>query len=119
VPDRKALAGILFVLRTGIPWEHLPQRFGCGSGMTCWRRLREWQRAGVWQKIRVALEEGMGATEGIDWARAWIRAARVRPGRRVARRVLAPATGLGRTAPRYEPTEVGRRMWDPGRSEPA
>jgi transposase len=40
--DRKALCGILFVLYTGIPWEFLPQELGCGSGMTCWRRLRDW-----------------------------------------------------------------------------
>ncbi len=36
VPDRAALTGILFVLKTGIPWEMLPQEMGCGSGMTCW-----------------------------------------------------------------------------------
>ena len=48
VPDRAALTGIVFVLKTGIPWEYLPQEMGCGSGMTCWRRLRDWQRAGVW-----------------------------------------------------------------------
>src|ERR671916_2023324 len=44
--NRKALTGILFVLKTGIPWEDLPQEMGCGSGMTCWRRLRDWQEAG-------------------------------------------------------------------------
>jgi len=43
---RKVLTGILFVLKAGIPWEHLPQEMGCGCGMTCWRRLRDWQRAG-------------------------------------------------------------------------
>src|SRR5829696_3815478 len=41
--DRKALEGIVFVLRTGIPWASLPQELGFGSGMTCWRRLRDWQ----------------------------------------------------------------------------
>ncbi|HET7857066.1 MAG TPA: IS5 family transposase [Gaiellaceae bacterium] len=45
--DRKVLSGILFVLRTGIPWEYLRKERGCGTGMTCWRRLREWQEAGV------------------------------------------------------------------------
>ena len=39
--DRHVLRGIIFVLKTGIPWEDLPQEMGCGSGMTCWRRLRE------------------------------------------------------------------------------
>ena len=43
IPDRRALTGILFVLKTGIPWEDLPQEMGCGSGVTCWRRLRDWQ----------------------------------------------------------------------------
>ena len=44
--DRKVLCGILFVLYTGIPWEFLPQELGFGSGMTCWRRLRDWHQAG-------------------------------------------------------------------------
>src|SRR5437588_5729737 len=38
IDDRKVLTGILFVLRTGIPWEYLQQEMGCGSGVTCWRR---------------------------------------------------------------------------------
>lgn len=45
ISNRQALTGILFVLKTGIPWEYLPQELGCGSGMTCWRRLRDWQLA--------------------------------------------------------------------------
>lgn len=47
VPNRAALTGILFVLRTGLPREYLPAEMGCGSGMSCWRRLRDWQQAGV------------------------------------------------------------------------
>ena len=48
LPNRAALSGILFVLKSGIPWEMLlremlPRAMGCGSGMTCWRRLRDWQ----------------------------------------------------------------------------
>ena len=50
--DRKALTGILFVLKTGIPWEDLPCEMGCGSGSTCWRRFAEWTAAGVWDKAR-------------------------------------------------------------------
>jgi transposase len=49
IPDRACLKGIVFVLRSGIPWEMLPKELGCGSGMTCWRRLRDWQESGVWR----------------------------------------------------------------------
>src|SRR6184192_1314009 len=70
--DRKVLTGIIFVLQTGIPWEYLPQEMGCGSGVTCWRRLRDWHAAGAWKKIhRVLLEEFHHAGE-IDWSQAVI-----------------------------------------------
>ena len=49
LPDRRVLTGILFVLKTGIPWEDLPKEKGCGSGMTCWRRPRGWLEACVWE----------------------------------------------------------------------
>ena len=52
IPDRAALGGIIFVLRTGTPWRLLPKELGCGSGVTCWRRLRDWQAAGVWEALR-------------------------------------------------------------------
>jgi transposase len=72
VPDRAALTGILFVLRTGIQWELLPQEMGCGSGMTCWRRLRDWHIAGVWEKIWHLFLNELGKADGIDWSTAAI-----------------------------------------------
>jgi transposase len=51
VDDRAALNGILRVLRGGIAWRLLPTELGYGSGVTCWRRLREWQRRGVWKRL--------------------------------------------------------------------
>jgi transposase len=77
VPQRAALTGIVFVLKSGIPWEMLPQEMGCGSGMTCWRRLRAWQRAGVWQKLHHVLLNRLGEAEQIDWSRAAIDGATV------------------------------------------
>ena len=86
--NRQALTGILFVLRTGCPWEYFPQELGCGSGMTCWRRLRDWQVAGVWEKIwRVLLDE-LGLANEIDWSKMAIDSCSVRAafwGRRPAR----------------------------------
>lgn len=70
VSARAALSGILFVLKTGIPWEMLPQEMGCGSGMTCWRRLRDWQTAGVWEKLHLTLLEHLSEAERLDWSRA-------------------------------------------------
>ncbi|MBK4739008.1 IS5 family transposase [Noviherbaspirillum pedocola] len=75
--DRAALTGILFVLKTGIPWEYLPQELGCGSGMTCWRRLRDWQQAGVWQRLHLAMLHRMREYDQIHWERASVDSASV------------------------------------------
>ena len=66
IPDRAALTGILFVLRTGIQWEMLPLEMGCGSGITCWRRLRDWQEAGVWDGLHRELLRWLRAADWID-----------------------------------------------------
>ena len=72
IDDRKALTGILFVLKTGIDWEDLPQEMGCGCGMTCWRRLRDWTAAGVWQRLHELLLAELEDADKIDWSRATI-----------------------------------------------
>ena len=77
IDDRKVLTGILFVLKTGIAWEHLPQELGCGSGMTCWRRLQEWQRAGVWQALHELLLTKLNEADRIDWSRVVVDSASV------------------------------------------
>jgi transposase len=77
VPDRACLTGIIFVLKTGLPWEYLPQELGCGSGMTCWRRLRDWQQAGVWERLHHALLDRLGDADRIDWERASLDSASV------------------------------------------
>jgi transposase len=70
VPDRAALSGIVFVLRTGCPWRLLPKALGCGSASTCWRRLRDWQEAGVWERLHETLLNWLGDDAAIDWSRA-------------------------------------------------
>jgi transposase len=82
IEDRSVLVGILFVLKTGLPWEELPAEMGAGSGMTCLRRLRQWQQSGVWRRIRNALAGAFDPHE-IDWKRAEVR---TRVGRRRASR---------------------------------
>ena len=72
VSDEAALNGILFVLQTGIPWEDLPQSLGYGSGMTCWRRLRDWNAAGVWEQLHQAMLTRLREHDQIDWSRASI-----------------------------------------------
>lgn len=75
--DELALNGILFVLRTGTPWEHLPQELGFGSGMTCWRRLRDWQSAGAWHRLHMALLAELRSADKLDFSRACIDGASV------------------------------------------
>jgi transposase len=75
--DRACLT-ILFVLRSGIPWEMLPQELGCGSGMTCWRRLRDWQGAGIWRLIHFALLDWLSRFGQIDWSCAVLDSCSVR-----------------------------------------
>jgi transposase len=84
VADRACLTGIVFVLKTGIPWEYLPAELGWGSGMTCWRRLRDWQAAGVWDRLHRVLLDHLGWADRIDWSRASADGARV-PAKRGAR----------------------------------
>lgn len=76
--DRSVLAGIIFVLRTGIPWEHLPQELGCGSGMSCWRRLHAWQAAGVWDRLHRALLQRLHSAAQINWTRAVVDSSSIR-----------------------------------------
>lgn len=78
IPDRAALTGILFVLRSGIPWNMLPKEMGCGSGSACWRRLARWQRAGVWKKLHAALLAALHERGHLDLERAIVDSASLR-----------------------------------------
>lgn len=96
VPDRAALTGILFVLKSGIPWAMLPPEMNCGSGSTCWRRLRDWQEAGVWLALHHLLLARLQLAERIDWSRVSVDSSSV------------PAPKGAQNAGRTRPTEANR-----------
>ena len=98
VDDRDALAGVLFVLKTGIPWEFLPKEMGCGSGMTCWRRLRDWHRAGVFTRLHRKLLGELRAQGRLDFTAAIADSSSVRALHGGKKRAKAPWTA-GKTAP--------------------
>ena len=114
IPDRACLTGIIFVLKSGIPWEMLPQELGCGSGMTCWRRLRDWQVAGVWDRLHRVLLDRLGQADQIDWERACLDSASIpaKKGARPPARIRRIAANRGRSAMLW-PTAAAPR-W-PGR----
>ena len=67
ISNRQVFTGIVFVLKTGIPWEDLPQEMDCGCGMTAWRRLEQWQKMGVWKKIHETFLNELGKDGHIEW----------------------------------------------------
>ncbi|NEB90246.1 IS5 family transposase [Streptomyces bauhiniae] len=77
-PDRLVFQGILFVLHTGVAWEHLPQELGFGSGMTCWRRLAEWTEAGVWPRLHEVLLARLRGANALDFSRAAVDGSHIR-----------------------------------------
>jgi transposase len=94
--DRLVLQGILFVLHTGIGWEHLPQELGFGSGMTAWRRLHVWQNAGVWDRLHLVLLTRLQAAGQIDWSRAIVDASYVQAKKGAPGSGRARSTAAGR-----------------------
>lgn len=92
VAARDALRGILFVLRTGIQWRELPLEMGCGSGVTCWRRLRDWQAAGVWDRLFAVVLAELHARGRVDWHRAVLDSSQVQAKRGVKRRARTRRT---------------------------
>jgi transposase len=94
--DRAALCGILYVLRTGIAWGHLPQELGFGAGVTCWRRLDAWQREGVWEKLHAVLLGELHQAGALDWSRAIADSSQVQAKKGAPRRARARSTAAGR-----------------------
>jgi transposase len=92
VANREALLGILFVLYTGIPWERLPFEVAGCSGMTCWRRLRSWQDAGLWDQIHPHMLLRLGLAGETNWSRASVDASSVPAKKGAMRPARTPPT---------------------------
>lgn len=118
LPDREALCGILFVLHTGIAWRHLPLELGFGSGATCWRRLDEWQRAGVWERLHELLLARLRAAGEIEWSRAIADSSQVQAKKGAPRRARARWTEAEQ-APSTTSSSTRRGFHSPGHSRAA
>ena len=114
LPERETLQGILFVLHTGISWTHLPRELGFGSGITCWRRLDEWQKTGVWVELHEVLLTRLRAAGEIEWSRAVADSSHVQAKKGAAKRgrVRSTAAAPARSST-CSPTRAGSRS--PGR----
>jgi transposase len=108
--DRAVLDGILYVLHAGIAWEDLPQQLGYGSGMTCWRRLRDWNDAGVFDQLHQLLLARLQAADQLDWSRTVIDGSHVRALKGGTRPAQARSTAHAQAASTTSsPTPVGSR----------
>ncbi len=96
IGDQQALKGIIYVLQTGIPWEDLPLELGYRSSMTCWRRLRDWQAAGVWHRLHHVLLAELRRAGMLDLSRASLDAAIAPPPgeRRIHRTKIAASSAV-------------------------
>lgn len=78
VENRDALRGILFVARSGIGWQMLPTEVFRASGSSCWRRLRDWTRDGVWPEVHRRLLNRLGKADGVNLDRVIVDSQSVR-----------------------------------------
>ena len=95
LPDRPLLAGILFVLHTGIAWRHRRGNSASALGVTCWRRLDEWQRAGVWEQLHALLLTRLHAAGEVEWSRAVVDSSHVQAKKGAPRVAQVRSTGAG------------------------
>lgn len=118
LPDRQALQGILFVLYTGIAWRHLPLELGFGSGSTCYRRMVEWQAAGVWERVHALLLDELRAAGEIEWSRAVADSSHVQAKKGAPKRARARLIAA-ETAPSTTSWSTRPASRSPGRSPAA
>src|SRR4051812_50177186 len=118
LPDRQALEGLLFVLDTGIAWRHLPLELGFGSGSTCYRRLDQWQQAGVWERLHALLLSELRAAGELEWSRAVADSSHLQAKKGAPRRARARLTAAAQ-APSTTSWSTPAGSRSPGRSPAA
>ena len=64
--DRDCMRALLFITRTGMAYNMLPNDVFGVSGVTAWRRLRDWTHAGVWSEMHRRALNGLGKLGAID-----------------------------------------------------
>src|ERR1700733_1906709 len=117
VPDRVCLTGILFVLKTGIPWEDFPHEMGC-CGMTLWNRLEEWNRAGVWPKLHAVLLDKLRGLDALDLEKVVVDSSLVRAMHGGKKRDPAPWTGQNPAPSTISRSMATARPWRPSSPAP-
>lgn len=94
--DRGALTGIVYVLKTGVSWREVPREVAGCSGVTCWRRLRDWTEAGVWPELHRVLLDELRREGVLELDTAVVDASHVRALKGRPRRAPRPSIGLRR-----------------------
>lgn len=93
---RAVLTAILFVLKTGIGWKDLPtEAFGV-SYKTCLRRIRQWSRLGLWQRMHELLLAKLRGADQLDWSRALVDCSQVKAPLGGPKRDRIPRIAAGR-----------------------
>jgi transposase len=106
VSDRVCLTGLLFMLKTGIPWEDFPCEMGC-CGMTLWNRLEEWAQAGLWEELHAVLLDHLRSLDALELDKVVVDSTSVRAVHGGKKRDRAPWTGpnpAANTTRRWTPT---------------
>lgn len=96
------------------PWALLPAReLGCGSATTAWRRLEDWERAGVFDQLSLVLLDRLGEAGRIDLGRVSVDSASLRAlkgGRRPAQ-IPSTAASAGASCTWPATTVLADRWW--------
>lgn len=90
--DKACFAGVVYQLRNAVRWNAPPSCFP--SGVTCWRRHRDWTAAGVWPRVWKAVVAELAAAGRLDTAGLFLDAtfAEARKGGRAS---AGPSAGSG------------------------